>query len=311
MKVLFTHNYGEEKFRKIKDLGYKVSYYRENKIKNNEDINSADILVTYNPFKSLDISKMVKLKYIQTSSVGVDQVPKDEVIKRNIILANNKGAYSIPISEWIIMYVLQIYKNSMKLYSNQQKKKWEVDFDLLELYGKKVGFIGTGTIATESAKRLKAFGVEVWGVNTKGSSKEYFDKCFSNKDMDYVFKECDVVVSTIPATKNTIGLINKDKFVIMKDNSIFINIGRGNIVNEEDLINNINKFRGVALDVFQSEPLNKDSKLWDFKNVIITPHNSWVSDQDKERTFNVIYNNLKNYIEDKPLNNIVDILKGY
>lgn len=311
MKVLFTHNYGEEKFQKIKDLGYEISYYKENKIKNNEDTDSADVLVTYNPFKTLDISKIKNLKYIQTSSVGVDQIPKEEVIKRNITVANNKGAYSIPISEWIVMYILQIYKNSMKLYSNQQNKRWQIEYDLLELYGNRVGFIGTGTIATEAAKRLKAFGVEIWGVNTKGVSKEYFDKCFSSEDMNNVFKECDVVVSTIPATKSTIGMINKGKFSIMKEESIFINVGRGNIVNENDLINHIEKFRGVALDVFEKEPLSKESKLWDFENVIITPHNSWISDKDNERTFNVIYNNLKNYIENKPLNNVVDILKGY
>ncbi|MGX4601408.1 phosphoglycerate dehydrogenase [Faecalimicrobium sp. JNUCC 81] len=311
MKVLFTHNYGEEKFQKIRDLGYEVTYYKESKIQNNEDTDTADVLVTYNPFKTLDISKINNLKYIQTSSVGVDQVPKEEVLKRNIVLANNKGAYSIPISEWIVMYILQIYKNSMKLYSNQQNRTWKIEFDLLELYDKRVGFIGTGTIATEAAKRLKAFGVELWGVNTKGTDKEYFDRCFSSENMNDVFKECDVIVSTIPATKDTIGMINKDKFSIMKDKSIFINVGRGNIVNENDLIDYIDKFRGVALDVFEKEPLSKDSKLWDFENVIITPHNSWISDKDTERTFNVIYNNLKNYIENKPLNNVVDILKGY
>ena len=129
--------------------------------------------------------------------------------------------------------------------------------------------------------------------------------------MDEVFKTCDVVVVTIPATKETLGIINKDKFELMKNGSVFINVGRGNIINEEDLIRYINKFRGVALDVFENEPLDKNSMLWEFDNVIITPHNSWVSDNNEERTFNMIYNNLKNYIENKPLNNLIDISKGY
>ena len=73
----------------------------------------------------------------------------------------------------------------------------------------------------------------------------------------------------------------------------------------------MHKFRGVALDVFENEPLDKDNELWNFDNIIITPHNSWVSDKNDERTFNMIYNNLKNYIESKPLNNKVDIYKGY
>ena len=71
------------------------------------------------------------------------------------------------------------------------------------------------------------------------------------------------------------------------------------------------KIQGVALDVFENEPLDKNSLLWEFDNVIITPHNSWVSDNNEERTFNMIYNNLKNYIENKPLNNLIDISKGY
>ena len=124
-------------------------------------------------------------------------------------------------------------------------------------------------------------------------------------------KNCDVVVVTIPATKDTLGIINKDKFEIMKDDSVFINVGRGNIINEKDLIKYMNKFRGVALDVFENEPLDKNSELWEFDNIIITPHNSWASDKNEERTFNMIYDNLKNYIENKPLKNTVDILKGY
>jgi len=215
------------------------------------------------------------------------------------------------MSEWIVMYILQIYKNSMKFHEQQNNKNWKMSFEITEMSEKKIGFVGTGTIATEGAKRLKPFGVEIWGVNTTGSRKEHFDKCFSTEEMDNVFKECDVVVCTIPATKDTIGIINKNKFKAMKKESIFINVGRGNIVNEDDLINYIDKFKGVALDVFQSEPLSKESKLWGFDNVTITPHNSWVSDKNNERNFKMIYNNLENYINEKPLNNLMDINKGY
>ena len=311
MKVLFTMNYGEDKFQKIRDLGYEVTYYHENKVSNNADTDDSDILVTYNPFNTLDISKMSKLKYIQTTSVGVDQIPKEKLLGRDILIANNKGGYSVPISEWIVMYILQIYKNSKRFYEQQQNKKWKMNFEISEMTGKKIGFIGTGTIATQGAKRLKAFDVEIWGVNTNGSDREYFDKCFSTLEMDVVFKECDVVICTIPATKETIGIINKDKFNIMKDKSVFINVGRGNILNEEDLINYINKFRGVALDVFQNEPLSEDNKLWSFDNVTVTPHNSWVSNKNNERNFDMIYDNLKKYINKDSINNVMDIYKGY
>ena len=311
MKVLFTKDYGKEKFDKIKELGYETIYYNENTITNNDDVDTADILVTYNPFKTLDISKMKNLKYIQTTSIGIDQIPMEKTISKDIIIANNKGGYSIPIGEWIVMSILEVYKNSKKFYEQQLNKKWKMNFSISELTGKKIGFIGTGTLASEAAKRLQGFDVEIWGVNTTGYHKEYFDKCFVSNEMDEVFKNCDVVVATIPATKDTLGIINKDKFKIMKDDSVFINVGRGNIVNQKDLIKYIKKFRCVVLDVFENEPLDKDSELWTFDNIIITPHNSWVSDKNKERTFDMIYNNLKNYIENKPLKNIVDIYKGY
>ena len=311
MKVLFTKNYGEEKFDKIRELGYETIYYNENVVTNNEEVDDIDVLVTYNPFKNLDINKMKNLKYIQTTSVGIDQIPLDKILNRDIIIANNKGGYSVPIGEWIVMTILEIYKNSKKLYEQQSNKKWKINFKVSELTGKKIGFIGTGTLATEGAKRLKGFNVEIWGVNTTGSKKEYFDKCFSSEQMDEVFRNCDTIVCTIPATKDTLGIINKDKYEIMKNDSVFINVGRGNIVNEKDLIQYMHKFRGVALDVFENEPLDKDNELWNFDNIIITPHNSWVSDKNDERTFNMIYNNLKNYIESKPLNNKVDIYKGY
>ena len=311
MKVLFTKNYGEEKFDKIRELGYETIYYNENVVTNNEEVDDIDVLVTYNPFKNLDIIKMKNLKYIQTTSVGIDQIPLDKILNRDIIIANNKGGYSVPIGEWIVMTILEIYKNSKKLYEQQLNKKWKINFNVSELTGKKIGFIGTGTLATEGAKRLKGFDVEIWGVNTTGSKNEYFDKCFSSEQMDEVFRNCDTIVCTIPATKDTLGIINKDKFEIMKNDSVFINVGRGNIVNEKDLIQYMHKFRGVALDVFENEPLDKDNELWNFDNIIITPHNSWVSDKNDERTFNMIYNNLKNYIEGKSLKNEVDIYKGY
>lgn len=311
MKVLFTIKYDENKLNSIRDLGYDVVYQSEKNIENNSEIDDSDILITYDSFSKLDINKMHNLKFVQTSSVGVDQLPKKEIIERGITVANNRGGYSIPIGEWIVKSILDIYKNTTSFYRNQQKKEWKTDFTTREISGMRVGFLGTGTIATEAAKRLKAFDVEVWGVNTKGHDKEYFDKCFANSDMDEVFKNCDVVVASMPSTKETIGMVDKSKFDLMKEGSSFINIGRGDLIKQNDLIECIDKFRGVALDVFEEEPLSKDSKLWEFDNVILTPHNSWWSDKNPDRVFNLIYNNLKKYKDGEKLNNVVDLNRGY
>ena len=311
MKVLITVKISDEQLEKIKSRGYEIIRISESKIKNCEEVDDADILVTYNPFKRLDISKMKNLKYIMLTSVGFDQLPKEKVIKQNIQVTNNRGGYSIPMSEWIVMCILEIYKKSKMLYKQQQDKVWHMDFGISELYGSRIGFLGTGTIAVEAAKRLNGFGVEIWGYNTNGREVEYFDRCFGKNQINEIFKNCDVVVSTMPCTENTIGMIDKDKFELMKQGSSFINVGRGKIVNEEDLIKYLDKFKGVALDVFEQEPLPKESPLWDADNVIVTPHNCWVSDKNDIRVEKLMYSNLKKYKEGKQVDNIVNIERGY
>ena len=311
MKLLFTPRYSEDKLQRIRDLGYEILYLEERNLYNDEEVNECEVMVTYNPFRTLDISEMKKLKYIQTTSIGIDQIPIEEVKQRNITVANNKGGYSIPMAEWIVMYILQIYKNSFVLYEQQKNKKWAKNLEITELTNKKIGFIGTGTISSEAAKRLKPFNVEILGMNTNGRDTKYFDKCFSNEDINEIFMNCDVVVSAIPSTKKTIGMIDKSKFDLMKEGSVFINVGRGDLVNEKDLEKSIHKFRGVALDVVEKEPLSKESNLWSYENVIITPHNSWYSDKNNDRNFEMIYENLKNYIQNKNIKNIVDLNKGY
>lgn len=311
MKILITVKLSDDQFKKIQDLGYDVVYISENKVTNSLETNDADILVCYNPFKTLDIEKMKNLKYIMITSVGFDQIPKEKVLAKNIKVTNNKGGYSIPMAEWIVMCILEIYKKSKMFYKQQQEKIWHMDNSICELYGQRIGFLGTGGIAVEAAKRLQGFGVEIWGYNTSGRSVEYFDKCFGKNDMDYVFKNCDVVVSTMPCTNETQGMINKDKFSLMKDGSTFINVGRGKLVKEDDLLMYIDKFRGVALDVFENEPLQRDSLLWNAENVIVTPHNCWVSNKNQARTEALIYSNLKKYKEGKEVANIVNIERGY
>lgn len=313
MKVLFTYNYGKEKMNKIEKLGYEIVYMNEKEACNNEDINDIDALVCYNPFEKLDMKQFEKLKLIQLSSIGIDQAPIDYIKKNNIMLSNNKGGYSIPIGEWIILKILEIYKNSLYFYKNQENKEWKINTNLLELYNKNVGFIGTGTIAIEGAKRLQGFGVNVYGLNTNGRDVEHFDKCFPIDNMDGFLSECDVVVVSIPYTKKTHHLIDSNVIDKMKNDCVLINIARGSIINEEDLIDKIKqgKFLGVALDVFEKEPLPKESPLWNLDNVILTPHNCWISENRNNRRFEVIYENLKRFKNEENLINLVNLSKGY
>ncbi|GAA0179664.1 phosphoglycerate dehydrogenase [Clostridium sediminicola] len=322
IKALFTYDYGTEKMKKIEELGYEIVMGKENNhafnnskdyVTYNDELKDVEMLSCYNPFTTLDIGKMTKLKWIQLSSIGVDQVPKDIVNRNNIIVTNNRGGYSIPIAEWIVMSILQMMKNTNKFYKKQQNKIWKMDGSVLELYGKTVGFVGTGTIAIEAAKRLSSFGVKILGVNTKGRDIQYFDKCYSRAQTDDMLSRCDVVVGMVPGTKATYHLFNEDRFKAMKDGVLFVNSARGSIVDENELIKNLKngKVRAAALDVFEQEPLSLDNPLWEMENVIVSPHNSWISEMRNERRFNLIYNNMRSYIRGEELSNIVNLGKGY
>lgn len=313
MKVLFTYDYGEKKMNLIKEMGYELIYAHETEVSNNSDIEDIDVLVCYNPFDRLDVSKLKKLKWIQLSSIGINHAPIDYIKEKGIALTNNKGGYSIPMGEWIILNILEIYKDSKFFYDNQKNKKWKYNSGILELYGKTVGFLGTGTIAAEAAKRLQGFGVNILGLNTSGRDQKYFDECYSITEIDELLIKSDVVVCTIPYTEKTHHLLDGRKLDLMKKESALINVSRGSIIDEEMLINKIKEgnFRGVALDVFENEPLSENNPLWTLPNIYITPHNSWVSEMRNERRFNLIYENLKNYKNNVKLKNIVDLNKGY
>lgn len=323
MKLFINRNLGTERMKELEDMGYDIIYVPERDFRNlkREDVEawdnideiySADVWFTYMGFDQFDITKMKNLKYVHLTSAGINQVPVEHLIKKDIILSNNTTGYAIPMAESVVMYILEVYKNSRKMFKYQDSKTWRTDMSWIELSGKRVGFLGTGNIAQEAVKRLRAFDVVLWGVNTNGRSIDGFDRCFSIDNCDEFFRECDVIVGIMPATESTTGLIDDEKMLLMKEGSTLINIGRGNLINEDDLEKNISKFRGVVLDVVEEEPLSTESKLWEFENVIITPHNCWVSENNIERLADRVIENMKSFIETgKPKTYLKDIKRGY
>lgn len=313
MKALITFKYTDEEFKTLKELGYEIIFQDEKDLTFSDDIKDAEVLVCFDPFKKLDIDMLPKLKWIQLLSAGINQVPVDKVLKRNIILTNNRGGYSIPIAEWIVLKTLEMYKNSWEFYKKQENKEWKVDTSLFEIYGETIGFVGTGSIAQEAAKRFEGFGVNIVGVNATGKKAEYFHECYSTNRLNEVVSKWDVLVVAAPYTDKTHHLINEEVFKNIKDGAYLINIARGSIIDEKALIENLKsgKIRKAALDVFEVEPLPKDSPLWDMDNVIISPHNSWASEMNAKRRYEIAYKNMKKYVNSEKLINIIDIKKGY
>ena len=244
-------------------------------------------------FLSHPIEKFTSLRYIQLTSAGFDRVPMDYVQNHGIEIHNARGVYSIPMAEFALSGVLQLYKQSRFFYDNQNNHVWEKHRGLLELYGKTVCIVGCGSVGTECAKRFGAFGCHVLGVDLYPREDSAYAKMYSLSHLENCLPQADVVVLTLPLTKETKNMMNEARFACMKEGSVLVNIARGQVVDEQALIKALDeKLFGAVLDVFEEEPLSADNPLWQKENVIVTPHNSFVGDGNGDRLYRVIVENL-------------------
>jgi phosphoglycerate dehydrogenase-like enzyme len=313
MKILLTYDYGKERMQSIKDLGFDYICLKEKSATYSPLLDDVEVLCCYSPFNTLDISKLPNLKWIQLSSTGFDQVPRAAVEEKHIIITNNKYGYAIPIGEWIVLKTLELLKKTRDIYRNQDNRRWHMEFGLEELYGRTMLFIGTGGIPSEAAKRLQGFEVNIIGVNTDGRSMPHFHQCYPISKLDNLIQEADFVVMTLPSTPETYHILDSRLLRSMKPSSYLINISRGSVIDQTALYDVLKDHRiaGAALDVFEHEPLPKESLLWDLDNLLISSHTSWISERMDDRKFEVIYENLKLFKEGRPLKNIVNLNRGY
>lgn len=302
MKVLLTgaFKYTEEHMKCIENLGYEIVFIEDERKQIEINVSEIDAVVCNGLFLYNEISKFKKLKFIQLTSAGMDRVPVEYIRDNNIAMYNAKGVYSVPMAEWIILKILEIYKKSGNFLEQQKNKVWNKHRDLSEVTDKKALIIGYGSVGREVAKRLKAFDAYISVIDKKPIEDEYVDEYFLLEDLSRVITDTDIIILTLPLNQETKYLFNKNLFNRIKEGCVLINVSRGGIINEIDLIEQIenNKFLGVSLDVFETEPLEKHSKLWNLKNVIITPHNSFVSDKTQNRLFSLIFENLRKNIKE-------------
>lgn len=308
MKVLITRGYhfGEGQLQQMEALGCEVVVWHTEEEPVPLEHRDADILINYQMLKCMDLDDFPNLKLIQMTSSGLDHVPVEEIRQRGIHLCNARGVYSIPMAEWVMLKVLEIYKKTREFEARQRKGEWKQERSVEELYGKTVGIAGTGSIGTEVAKRMKAFGCRVLGLNTRGTAVPFFDQCYAATELNTFLSLCDVVVLTLPLTENTRHLLKEETLEIMREGAVLVNVSRGPVVEEVGLLQALEEGRlmGAALDVFDTEPLPPDHAFWHHPKVIATPHNSFLSTSVKNRMFQLAYDNIKGYLEKKPLTNL-------
>ncbi len=284
---------------KIEGLGLDIIFVQNELEPLQEDLSHVEYVICNGLFLHNDISKFTSLRYIQVTSAGLDRLPMEQIKERGVVVNNARGVYSVPMAEWVMAAVLSLYKNLPTFLKNQAQHKWIKDRGVRELSGSKALVLGMGSVGQHVAQRLWAMGVTVDGVDIEEMVIQYVEKCHKIDDLQTIISDYDIIVLTLPLTPETHHIINSDLFNKMQSDAILVNISRGAVINENDLINALNdgKIAGAALDVFEGEPLDTNSQLWDMENVIITPHNSFVSPNNALRLEKVIVENLQQYLK--------------
>lgn len=240
-------------------------------------------LFLYNP-----IENFTNLRLIQLTSAGLDRVPLDYIRAHGIELHNAAGVYSVPMAEFAVCGILQLYKQNCFFSENQAQHKWEKHRGLLELSGKRVCILGCGDVGREIAKRLKAFGCRITGVNRTVRVQPDFDKILPLDKLPDAAVMCDILICCIALTPETRGIVSKEVFDRLPVSVVFVNVARGALADEAALTAWLQSGGHAVLDVFEEEPLPESSPLWDMENVILTPHNSFVGDGNRARLWRCI-----------------------
>lgn len=282
-----------------------------------EDYEKVEIMYGWNKaYSPEDLEKFTDLKWIQAASAGVDYLPKVITQNPKIQISNMSGVHAVPITESVFGYLLGTGRQLFTSQLNQQKGQWvrpehETFFSLKD---KTLLVYGTGNIGQEIARVGQAFGMKIIGVNTNGRAIDCFDECVALQESNKVTAQADFIVSTLPATKDTYHYFDEDWFMNLKKTALFINIGRGQTVDETAIASALSdqKFAGAYLDVFHTEPLPEDSPLWQINNLLITPHITGHIAHFANETYPIFMENLESYLKTGNLaRNIVATDKGY
>ena len=263
MNILITGAWREAKnfISQLESMGHSVEFMQHQDSPLPCAFSWPEAVVCSTMFSYYDIEKFTNLKFIQCESAGIDHFPMDYIRQNNITFKNAPGVYSIPIAEYVVGGILQIYKDSFGFYKKQGQHKWDKNRELFELTNKNVFILGTGSIGTEIAKRLKAFDCKTIGFNRFGNNADFFDEVHSINNFKAIVKDADILISALPLDKSTKHLIDDGVLSTLKKDTVIVNVSRGAIVDTGALLKHINYIKGAVLDVFEDEPLPENSPL--------------------------------------------------
>jgi phosphoglycerate dehydrogenase-like enzyme len=271
-------------------------------------IREVDVLVISGAWHETLLKDAGRLKWIQSIGVGFNQFPLEELKRRGIRLTNAVGVNANAVSEHAIALILAFSRRLLEARDNQRRKHWrpmisDPSAREDELSGKTLGIVGLGTIGNGLATFGKALGMRV--IGTKGNPGTYSgaaDEVLPVDRIDMVLENSDFVVLCCPLKPETTNLIGAAQLKRMRRTSYLINVARGAVVVEADLISALHRgeIAGAALDVAASEPLKPDSQLWDMANVLITPHTGGETSKYERRLVDIIVENVRRWERGEP-----------
>lgn len=297
MNLLITGAWqqAKENIPRLVDMGHDVAF-----LQNESDslpCNAAWVegIIGNGIFLTHPIENFINLRYIQLTSAGYDRVPMDYVEEHGIQIHNARGVYSTPMAEFAVAGVLALYKKLVGFLKSQENHEWHKQRDLRELSGQTILIVGFGSVGHECAKHFRAFDTVVLAADIQ-KPEAGFDQFYSMDHLPEALTRADIVVISLPLTEETRGLFDEALLSVCKPGAILVSISRGAVVKEQALIKGLQSgtLGGAVLDVFEAEPLPGDSQLWDMPNVIVTPHNSFISSLNSTRLLKLIMENLPN-----------------
>jgi phosphoglycerate dehydrogenase-like enzyme len=257
-----------------------------------------------------------RLRWVQGRNAGAgEQLAKAAEQARaeleRVIVTTTSGIHAGPLAEFALLGMLAFAKRLPQRLADQREHRWpDRQEPVGELRGRTLLVVGLGAIGSETARLAKAFGMEVLAVKRNASGHhEHVDELHPVERLRDLFGRADAIVVTLPMTEATRGLIDADTLAAAKRGAVFVNVGRGGVVDEAALIERLRDgtLGGAALDVFEQEPLPSGSPLWDLDNVIVSPHASALVEAEEERGVELFCDNLRRFLDGRPLRNQLDL----
>ena len=260
---------------------------------------------------------MPNLKWIHSQAAGIDYVDRAPgLLDAGVVITSSSGVHARPLSETVMGAIIALAKGFPEASRRQSRHEW-LRYTPEDIKGKVACVVGAGKIGTAIAERCRAMGMRVVGVRrtrpAEGSDVGPFERVFGQGGLAEALASSDYVVLCAPRTPETVEMIGASEFAAMKEGARFINVARGDLVDEGALIAALESGRvgGAYLDVFATEPLPDESLLWDMENVLITGHSGAGSADRDERVVEIFLENLGRYLGGWPLVNVYNHARGY